>query len=125
MEKQFQSNVGCVVDVATPSKGKLRALGALWTLIALFPLAIINYLIVDFLSSPDPIFTSTPISFLGALLMPMLAWYSLGSAVQRLRAALTDERYFRSGPHGISVSLPNDDLRSTFRFSLATLKFDL
>jgi hypothetical protein len=125
MQIQFQSSVGCVVDVATPSKRKLRALGVLWVLIALLPLALINYLIIQFLTSPDPLITSKPLPFLGALLMPVLLWHSLGSAVQRFRAAATDDRYLRSGPGGISVCLPNDNLRSTFLFSLATLEFDL
>lgn len=125
MQNQFHSSVGRVVDVATPSKRKLRALGVLWVVIALLPLAIINYLIIQFLTSADPMITNKPIPFLGALLMPMLAWYSLGSAVQRFRAAATDDRYFRSGAGGISVCLPNDNLRSTFLFSLATLELDL
>ena len=125
MQKQFQSPVGCVVDIATPSKGKLRALGFLWVLIALFPLAIINYLIIQVLTSSNPIVTRSLTSFLGSLLMPVLAWYSLGSAVQRFRAASTEGRYFRSGPGGISVRLPDDYTSSTFLFSLKSLKFDL
>lgn len=125
MQKQFQSPVGCVVDIATPSKRKLRALGFLWLLIALFPIAIINYVLIQLLTSANPIVTRSLTSFLGSLLMPVLAWYSLGSAVQRFRAAATENRYFRSGPGGISVSLPDDYTSSTFLFSLRSLKFEL
>lgn len=125
MQKQFQSPVGCVVDIATPSKGKLRALGFLWLLIALFTLAVINYLIINVLTSSDPLLTSKPITFLGSLLMPVLAWYSLGCAVQRFRAASTESRYFRSGPGGVSVYLTDDYASSTFLFSLKSLKFEL
>ena len=125
MQKQFQSPVGCVVDIATPSKGKLRALGFLWVLIALFPLAVINYLIINFLTSSNPLVTSKPISFFGSLLMPVMAWYALGCAVQRFRAASTEGRYFRSGPGGISVNLTDDYASSTFLFSLKSLKFEL
>lgn len=125
MQKQFQSPVGCVVDIATPSKAKLRALGFLWVLIALFPLAVINYLIVNVLTAADPLLTSKPTSFFGSLLMPVLAWYSLGCAVQRFRAASTEGRYFRSGPGGISVRLTDDYTSSTFLFSLKSLKFEL
>lgn len=125
MQKQFQSPVGCVVDIATPAKGKLRALGAVWALIALFPIVIINYLLIQVLTSPNPLVTKSLTTFLGSLLMPVLAWYSLGSAVQRFRAASTDGRYFRSGPGGISVYLPDDYASSTFLFSLKTLKFDM
>jgi len=116
MQQQFQSPVGCVFDIATPSKGKLRALGFLWALIALFPLAVINYLIIDVLTSSHPLLTSKPISFMGALLMPVMAWYALGCAVQRFRAASTEGRYFRSGPGGISVYLTDDYASSTFQF---------
>jgi len=125
MPKQFQSPVGCVVDIATPSKGKLRTLGALWVVLALFPLAIINYLIINVLTSSDRIVTSKPTYFFGSLLMPILGWYALGSAVQRFRAASTKGRYFRSGPGGISVYLTDDYASSTFLFSLKSLKFDL
>lgn len=125
MQKQFESPVGCVVDIATPSKGKLRALGFLWALIALFPLAVINYLIIDVLTSSHPLLTSKPTSFLGALLMPVMAWYALGSAVQRFRAASTEGRYFRSGPGGIAVYVTDDYASSTFQFSLKSLKFEL
>jgi len=125
MQKQFQSPVGCVVDIATPSKGKLRALGFLWALIALLPLAVINYLIIDILTSSHPLVTSKPLAFAGSLLMPVLAWYSLGSAVQRFRAASTEGRYFRSGPGGIAVYLTDDYAGSTFQFSFKSLKFEL
>jgi hypothetical protein len=124
MQKQFQSKVGCVVDVATPATGKLRALGFLWTVVALFPLAIINYSIIEFFTSPDPI-VIRPVYVLGLLLMPVLTWYALGSAVQRFRGASTEDRYFRSGPGGISICLPDDYASSTLRFSLETLEFDL
>jgi hypothetical protein len=124
MQQQFQSTVGSVIDVATPSTGKLRALGFLWAIIALFPLAIINYVIIEALTSSDPI-VIRPVYLAGSLLMPVLAWYALGSAVQRFRAASTEDRYFRSGPGGISICLPDDYASSTFRFSLAILKFDL
>jgi hypothetical protein len=86
MQEQFQSSVGRVVDIATPSKRKLRALGLLWVLIALFPIAIINYLVIQALTSSEPLVTSKPISFFGSLLMPVMAWFALGSAVQRFRA---------------------------------------
>lgn len=125
MQKQFQTPVGCVVDIATPSKGKLRALGFLWMLIALFPIVIINYVLIQLFTSANPIVTRSLTGFLGSLLMPVLAWYSLGSAVQRFRAASTENRYFRSGPGGISVSLPDDYTSSTFLFSLTSLKFEL
>src|SRR5215213_9293903 len=125
MEKQIQSPVGWVVDIATPSKGKLRALGFLWILIALFPLAIINYEIIQVLTSANPLVTRSLTTFFGSLLMSVLAWYSLGSAVQRFRAASTEGRYFRSGPGGISVYLTDDYAGSTFLFSLKSLKFEL
>ena len=125
MQKQFQSPVGSVVDIATPSKGKLRLLGFLWVLIALFPIAIINYMIIQALTSSTPTITKSMTSLLGSLLMPVLAWFSLGSAVQRFRAASTEGRYFRSGPGGISVCLTDDYTSSTFLFSLKSLKFDM
>ena len=125
MQKQFQSHVGCVVDIATPSKRKLRALGIFWSLIALLPLVLLNYVIFDALSSDDPILTGHRLAFLGLLLMPMIFWFALGSAVQRFRAASTEGRYFRSGPGGISVCLPDDSARGTWRFSLNNLKFDV
>ena len=124
MQKQFQSTVGFVVDIATPSKGKLRALGFLWVLIALLPIAVINYLIIQALTSSEPLVTSKPITFLGSLLMPVMAWFALGNAVQRFRAA-TEDRYFRAGPGGISVCVTDDYAGGTFRFSLKNLKFDL
>ena len=124
MQKQFQSTVGCVVDIATPSKRKLRALGFLWVVIALLPIAVINYLVIQALTSSDPLVTSKPITFMGSLLMPVMAWFALGNAVQRFRAA-TEERYFRSGPGGISVCVTDDYDGGTFLFSLKNLKFDL
>jgi hypothetical protein len=122
---QFQSSIGSVVDVATPSTRKLRALGLLWTLIALFPLVIINYLIFQFLTSPDPILSTKPTYLVGAALMPLIGWFALGSAIQRFHAASTEGRYFRSGPGGISVCLPDDYAKGTFLFSFRTCKLDL
>lgn len=124
MQKQFQSTVGPVVDIATPSTGKLRALGFLWGAIALFPIAVINYSIIQALTTSD-LLGKRPVYLVGLLLMPVLAWYALGSAVQRFRAASTENRYFRSGPGGISICLPDDYASSTFRFSLEILEFDL
>lgn len=122
---QFRSSIGSVVDVATPSTGKLRALGFLWSLIALFPLVIINYLIVEVATSPDPILTGHRMHLLGAALMPVIGWFALGSAIQRFHAASLEGRYFRSGPGGISVSLPDDNLKGTFLFSFRICTFDL
>lgn len=122
----FPSSVGSVVDVATPATRKLRALGLLWALITLFPIVIINYVIIEALTSEDPMFsTSHPVHLLGSLLMPFLAWFALGSAVQRFHAAATKGRFFRSGPGGISVCLPDDATSATFLFSFRTFKFDL
>jgi hypothetical protein len=79
----FQSSIGSIVDVATPAKRRLRALGLLWSLITLFPFVIINYLIVDFVTSPEPILSGHPIYLLGAALMPLMGWFALGSATGR------------------------------------------
>src|SRR5882724_13171641 len=122
---QCQSSVGSVVDVATPSKRKLRALGWLWCLTALFPLVIINYLFVDAVTSPDPILRMHPVPLLGAALMPVIGWFALGSAIQRFHAASLEGRYFRSGPGGVSVSLPEDNLKGTLLFSFRLCTFDL
>jgi hypothetical protein len=76
MENQHavQSPVGEVVDVATPSSRKLRALGLLWTLIALSTFVLINYLIVQALGGDDPILsTKHPASLVGSLLIPWFA----------------------------------------------------
>ena len=124
--RQFSSSVGSVVDVATPSTRKLRALGFLWALIMLFPLAVINYLVFETLTSDESLLSSgRPVLLLGSALMPILAWFSLGSAAQRFSAASSDDRYFRVGPGGISVSIPDDGASATFRFSFQTVKFDL
>jgi hypothetical protein len=45
--------------------------------------------------------------------------------MQRFRAASTEGRYFRSGPGGISICIPDDYASSTFFYSLKVLKFDL
>jgi len=122
----YSSSVGQVIDVASPATRKLRALGALWTLITLFPFVIINYLIIQALTSDKAILTSGRVLYLlGSALMPFIAWFSLGSAVQRFRAASTRERYFRVGPGGVSICLPDDTGSATFRFSFNTLKLDL
>jgi hypothetical protein len=120
------SSSGPNIDVATPSTKKLRALGVLWILLTLFPLVIINYLIIEALSSEDPILNiNHPVHLLGAALMPLIGWFALGSAVQRFRAASTRERYFRAGPEEVSVCLPDDYGSSTFLFSFNTCKFEL
>jgi hypothetical protein len=119
------SSVGGVVDVATPSTRKLRALGFMWASISLFPFAVINYLIINSLTSDHPMLSiNHPVHLLGAALMPFMGWFSLGSAVQRFHAA-SEKRYFRCGPGGISVSLPRHTSRETFLFSFRTLRFDL
>ena len=123
---QFSSSVGNVVDVATPATRKLRLLGFVWVLVTLFVLVLINYIIFDTLTSDEPIMSlSHPAHLLGAALMPALGWFALGSALHRFHAAATKERYFRAGPGGISVSLPDDSLSATFRFSFKTISFDL
>lgn len=123
---QFSSSVGNVVDVATPSTRKLRALGLVWGLVTLFVILIISYLTVDTLTSDDPILSlSHPLSLLGAPLMPVLGWFANSNALHRFHAAATKERYFRAGPGGISVSLPDDGLSATFRLSFKTVSFDL
>jgi len=127
MENQHavQSPVGEVVDVATPSSRKLRALGLLWTLIALSTFVLINYLIVQALGGDDPILsTKHPASLVGSLLIPLVCWYALGAAIQRFHAASFEDRHFRSGPGGVSVRLP-DDQGNTFLFSFRTVEFDL
>lgn len=127
MENQnaVQSPVGEVVDVATPSSQKLRALGLLWTLIALATFVLINYLIIQTLGGDDPILsTKHPASLVGSLLIPLVCWYALGAAIQRFHAASFEDRYFRSGPGGVSVRLP-DDQGNTFLFSFRTIEFDL
>jgi len=124
--KIYSSSVGQVIDVASPATRKLRALGLLWTLITLFPFVIINYLIIQALTSERAILTSGRVLYLlGSALMPLMAWFALGNAVQRFRAASTRERYFRVGPGGISICLPDDSGSATFRFALKTLKLDL
>jgi len=123
---QFQSAIGSVVDVATPATRRLRVLGLLWILISLFPLVVINYLIIEVLTSPDPILsTRHPVHLLGSALMPLIGWFALGSAIQRFHAASTDGRYFRSGPGGISIYLPDDYAKGTFLFSFRICEFDL
>src|SRR5216110_1215377 len=127
MEKSnaVPSSVGEVIDVATPSSRKLQALGMLWTFIALVTFVFINYLIIESLGGDDPILSRKhPISFVGAPLFIFICWYALGSAVQRLHAASSAERYFRAGPGGVSVCVP-DDQGNTFRFSFRTIRFDL
>lgn len=127
MENQnaVQSSVGEVVDVATPSSKKLRALGLLWTLIALSTFVLINYLIIQALGGDDPILSTThPASLVASLLIPLVCWYALGAAIQRFHAASFEDRYFRSGPGGVSVRLP-DDQGNTFLFSFRTIEFDL
>ena len=127
MENQnaVQTSVGEVVDVATPSSGKLRALGLLWTLIALSTFVLINYLIIQTLGGDNPILsTKHPASLVGSLLVPLVCWYALGAAIQRFHAASIEDRYLRSGPGGVSVCLP-DDQGNTFLFSFRTIKFDL
>lgn len=123
---KFQSSVGGVVNVATPSKPKLRALGLVWALVALFPLVIINYLVIEFVTSSESILRGgNPMHLLGAALMPLMGWFALGSAIQRFHAASLEGRYFRSGPGGISVSFPDDNLKGTFYFSFRLCTFDL
>ena len=122
----YSSPIGQVIDVATPGTRKLKALGFLWTLITLFPFLIINYLIIQALTSDDAILTSGKVLYLlGSALMPFMAWFALGNAVQRFHAASTGERYLRVGPGGVSIRLTDDSASATFRFSLKTLKLDL
>jgi hypothetical protein len=126
MEKPIAvpSPVGEVIDVATPAARKLQVLGLLWTVIALATFVFINYLIIESLAGDDPIFSRKhPISFVGAPLFVFICWFALGSAVQRFHAARA-KRYFRAGPGGVSVCVP-DDRGNTFRFSFQTIKFDL
>ena len=114
------------IDVATPSTRKLKVLGLFWILLMLFPLVVINYMIIDVLTSEDPILsTNEPVHLLGAALMPIMGWFALGNAVQRFRAASTKERYFRAGPDAVSICLPDDYGMSTFLFSFNTCKFEL
>ena len=123
---QLSSSVGSVVDVATPSTRKLRLLGFVWALTTLFPLAIINYAIFDAITSDDGLLsTGHPLHLIGLALMPFLTWFSLGSAIQRFQAASNEERYFRVGPGGVSVSLPDDGAGATFSFSSRSVNFDL
>lgn len=127
MESQspVQSTIGEVVAVATPSSRKLRVLGVVWTALGVATFALINYLIFQWLFDPDPILTTRhPVALIGALLVPLICWYALGSAVERFHAASSTDRYFRAGPTGVSVSVP-DDQSNTFLFSFRTLTFDL
>jgi hypothetical protein len=120
-----QSSIGEVIDVATTFSRKLRVLGLFWSLIALSTFLLINYLIIQALNDDNPILsTEHPASLMGALLVPLVCWYALGAAVQRFHAAATTERYFRTGPGGVSVCLPDDHI-NTFLFSFRTVKFDL
>jgi hypothetical protein len=85
---------------------------------------LINYLIIQTLNGNDPILsTKHPISLVGSLLFVLMLWCALGAAVQRFHAASTKDRYFRAGPGGISVCLP-DDQANTFLFSFRPLEFD-
>jgi hypothetical protein len=125
-QKQFPSTVGNVIDVATPTAGKLRMLGVFWTVIFIFPFVLINYLIFSALTSDNSILTSgRVVPILGSLLMPVIGWFALGSAIQRFRSAGLKDKYFRAGPGGISVCVPDDSIGATFKFSFRTLKFDL
>jgi hypothetical protein len=120
------STVGNVIDVATPATGKLKALGLIWGLCALGPIVVLNYLVINALTSDSPMLSAQhPLEIAGAALMPFVAWFALGSAIQRFSASSSEERHFRSGPGGISVCLPNDGAKATFCFSLKTWKFDL
>ncbi len=119
------SPIGEVVAVATPSSRKLRALGLLWTGIGITTFVLLNYLIFQWLLTPNPILTTShPVALGSALLVPLVCWYALGSAVQRFHAAAFTDKYFRAGPAGISVCVP-DDQSNTFLFSFRTLTFDL
>ena len=114
------------VDVATPSTRKLKAIGFFWTLIMLAAFVVINYVAIDAFTSDDPIVSlSRPWYLLGLLLIVLITWAALGNAVQRFRAAASDDRYFRAGPDGISVSLPDDGPGATFRFAFDTVSFHL
>ena len=123
--QQFSSSVGNVVDVATPATRKLKALGFVWALMMLLPLAVLNYLVIQGLTSEEPLITSHLMFIPGTVLMVLLGWASLGNAVQRFHAASSDDRYFRAGPGGISVSLPDDGVSASFRFAFKTVKFEL
>jgi hypothetical protein len=117
---------GNVVDVATPSSKRLRALGTLWAVISVFPLLLLNYVIIEAFSSAESILsTRHPVELAGIALMPLIAWVSLGNAIQRFHAAKTAERHFRAGPRGISVCLPDDSGKTTLLFAFKTLKFEL
>lgn len=125
-DTQYSSSVGSVVNVATPATRKLRALGVVWSLITLFPIVVINYLVFDALSSDESLLRSgNVVHLLGSALMPFMAWFALGSALQRFHAASINERYLRAGPGGVSICLPDDTGSATFRFSLRTVSFDL
>ena len=125
-DTQYSSSVGSVVNVATPATRKLRALGVVWSLITLFPIVVINYLVFDALSSDESLLRSgNLVHLLGSALMPFMAWFALGSALQRFHAASINERYLRAGPGGVSICLPDDTGSATFRFSLRTVSFDL
>ncbi len=102
------SSVGETVDVATPDARKLTSLGLWWGALTLFPLAVITFSVFDALSSDDPLIGShNLVTTAGLLLMPLLAWFSIGNAVQRFQSSTSTKRYFRAGPGGVSVRRPH------------------
>jgi len=123
----YLASVGHVVDVATPTAGKPRALGFFWALMGLFPLVIINYLIVAVLTGETLIGNSrhSLVGLGGLALVPLFGWYAFGCAIQRFHAASQQRRYFRAGPGGIAVCVPDDSLKTTFLFSFKAWEFDV
>src|SRR5437588_2362432 len=78
------SAVGYVADVATQSPRKLRALGVVWVLVALLFIVLAKYLLLQVLASPGSILSGRhQLSLVGSALLPLIGWFSLGSAVQR------------------------------------------
>jgi len=120
------SAVGYVADVATQSPRKLRALGVVWVLVALLFIVLANYLLLQVLASPGSILSGRhQLSLVGSALLPLIGWFSLGSAVQRFHASKAEERFLRSGPGGISVSVPDHSLKATLFFSFRSWRVDL
>ena len=114
------------MDVATATSRKLNALGWMWALLTLFPLLVLTFSLFDLLLSAEPtIKTHHLVHVLGLALMPLMGWFTLGNAVQRFHAASTEGRYFRAGPGGISVCVPDNSTKATFLFNLGVWKFDL
>lgn len=123
-DEKFLSSVGETIDVATPYALKLRLLALVWGLGALFFGFLISYFFyLPLMGKETGIDTGTTIACL--VLMPLFLWFCLGNAVIRIRASLVRGRYFRAGPGGISVRLPETTLSASLRFKMTIIQLDL